>query len=309
MLDLSKVAARPGGSVVQILKGISMTTSNENTVTYASIDGTTGKSHMSQHVFLASLRQAQQHKMSADLAGGEVVCLRGPLDLVKWKELHVPHDAIRAALARAGLVPAELMVSQAYLLKYGNIWNPVLALWANESQGHHFDLKKIHAVIEAVLAGLQRPAENDVEDICEIVLMKEEREAVHQVVRETLNTIGGRRLVEPVVVHAGESMFELGGKLGAKKSKVNLQPIEASFEGRFTGILVDPMLLLFKTERTTVELSFAPEVVDLDAVFNAMRAEVDVSIRTHKTTSASGREIHVYQPEVPFKAAGFLNAR
>lgn len=282
-----------------------MKTSSKKTFSHTEIAEQVVPLHLSKHIFLTSLRQAQQHKMSADLNCGEVVRLRGPLDLVKWKELHVPHDAIRAALVHTELVPSDLLVSEPYLLNYQGMWNPVIELWGNQSQGHDFDMIKIHAAVEAVVLGLTRSGENDVEDICEVVLEKEQREAVHQVILETLNVIGGRRIAAPVLVHAGEVMLELGGKLGAKKSKINLQPVDTIFKGRFSGIKIDPCVLIFKTNGMNVDLSFAIELVDLGAVLDVMLAELELEVRTQKTITSSGREVYVYIPQQTFLKEGF----
>jgi hypothetical protein len=262
--------------------------------------------HLVGHVLLTSLQQAQQHKMSADVAEGEVVCLRGPLDLVKWRELHVGHDAIRAALIRAALVPTELLVTEAYLLNHGQAWNPVLELWADESQGDGFDIQKIHAVVEAVLAGLHRDAINDIEDLCEVSLDPVERHAVHQVVQETLAVIGGRRLSVPVHVHVHASTFSLSGKLGRKKSRLNLHPSEESFSGQFLGIDIDPPELRFQADQRTIRMCFARPVVDLKAVLDAMLAGEQCEVRTQKTIAENGREVHTYQPDGAFRLPDYL---
>ena len=40
------------------------------------------------HVLLASFLQSQDMQMSAELSEGAVQYLRGPVDMVKWKELY-----------------------------------------------------------------------------------------------------------------------------------------------------------------------------------------------------------------------------
>lgn len=275
------------------------------------ITGNTQKaspSHLAGHILLARLQQNQRYNISVDMTGGEVVSMHGSLDLVKWTELHVAHDAIRAALVRTGLVSASLMVLEIYLLNFDSDWNPALELWANQLDGQRFDLQKIYAVIEAVLVGLRRDASNDVDDMCEVSLDAVERQAVHQVVKETLNEIGGRRLVEPVSIEVGGTTLSLEGKLGAKQSKLNLHPREERLTGRFVGIKVDPAELLFKTETKALSLSCARPLVDFQAVLNASLSGEICEIRTQKTISVGGREIYTYQPDGPFRNTDYFES-
>src|SRR2546422_7969590 len=160
--------------------------------TVATVSSDSARAHMSGHVLLASFQQAQDHQMLAEVSGGTVQYLRGPVDMVKWKELHIIFDAVKAALVLSDLAPSQLLRCEPFLFKSESGWNPGLELWGDTSHGHVFDSAKIKTVVEVVLAGLKRDAANDAEDMGATELQAPERAAVRQVITETLGISGGK---------------------------------------------------------------------------------------------------------------------
>ena len=254
------------------------------------------------HILLTSLQQSQDHQITAELSGGAVQYVRGPVDMVKWKELHIIRDAIQNAVVRTGLVQPELLKCEPYFLTTASGWNPGLELWGDNSQGQGFDLRKIKIVVDAVLAGLQRDAGNDVDDIGMMDIEPVEREAVYQVTHETLCAIGGKRLAQPVVVRTGESTLRLEGKLGSKPSQANFHPVQNALNGHFAGFDFDKKELVFLTPEKRVYVNFEPLQVDLIAVTRAVLEGQECVIRTHRTTSRSGQHDFAYLPDAPFKS-------
>lgn len=254
------------------------------------------------HVLLVSLQQSQDHQMSVDLADGAVHCLRGPLDMIKWKELHVVHDTIRGAVVRAGLAPSDILKCEPYLLKTSTGWNPVLELWGRASRDHDFEFEKIKMVVEAVLSGLKRDIENDADDLCISTLESCEREAVHQVITEALSLNGGKKLAVPVHVSVKERVLTLNGKLGAKPSQANFHPTDDPLLGRFCGFDIEKKELIFRTSGRCVLMNFEPSLVNLLAVTGAATERREIVARTHKTIARDGREDHAYLPDKPFKS-------
>lgn len=254
------------------------------------------------HELLVSLQQSQDHQMSVDVSEGAVQCLRGPLDMIKWKELHVVHDTIRAAVVRAGLAPSDILKCEPYLLKTASGWNPVLELWGRTSQDQDFEFEKIRVVVEAVLAGLKRDIANDADDLCTSTLESSEREAVHQVITEALSVNGGKKMAVPVHVSVKECLLTLNGKLGAKPSQANFHPTDDPLLGRFSGFDIEKKELIFRTSGRSVLMNFEPTLVDLIEVARAAIEGRELTARTHKTIARDGREDHAYLPDEPFKS-------
>jgi hypothetical protein len=257
---------------------------------------------MTDHVLIVSLQQSQDHQMSVDLSEGTVHCLRGPLDMIKWKELHVVHDTIRAAVVRAGLAPPDSLKCEPYLVKTATGWNPVLDLWGRISPDQDFEFEKIRLVVEAVLAGLKRDLKNDADDLFVSALKSSEREAVHQVITEALSLNGGKKLAVPVHMSIKENVLTLIGKLGAKPRRANFHPTEVPLHGRFSGFDLEKNELIFRTPGKCVLMNFEPSLVDLISVTRAATEGRELVVRTHKTIARDGREDHAYLPDEPFKS-------
>lgn len=254
------------------------------------------------HVLLVSLQQSQDHQMSFGVSEGAAHCFRGPLDMVKWKELHVAHDTIRAAVVRTCLAPSDILKCEPYLLETAAGWNPVLDLWGRKSLDHNFEFEKIKMIVEAVLAGLKRDTENDADDLCISTLEPSERAAVHQVIKEALSLNGGMKLAVPVHVSVKERVLTLNGKLGAKPSQANFHPTEDPLLGRFSGFDIEKKELIFRTSGKCVLMNFEPSLVDLLAVARAATERRELVARTHKTIARDGKEVHAYVPDEPFKS-------
>jgi hypothetical protein len=272
------------------------------------ITAATGASHKAAasllgHILLTSLQQSQEHQITAEVSGGAVQYVHGPVDMVKWKDLHIIHDAIKAAIVRTEMARPELLKCEPYLLTMGSGWNPGLELWGDASEGAGFDIQKINIVVDVLLAGLKRDAVNDADDIGMMDLDPIQREAMRQVIRETLHATGGKRLAQPVDVRAGESELRLEGKLGAKPSQANFHPVQTTLSGRFAGFDLQKKELLFLTPERCVHLNFEPQQVDLLQVTRSAIEELDCEVRTHQTTGRNGRHDHAYLPDIPFKSS------
>lgn len=267
----------------------------------AAFNGTAASPRLEGHVLLGSFLQSQDHQMSVEVSGGAVQYLRGAVDMVRWKELHIFHDAIKAAIVLAGLIPPELLRCEPFLTKTESGWSPGLELWADTSQNGCFDLKKIETVKEMVLTGLTRDAANDVEDFGSMDLELKERVAVHQAVAETLGSMGGKKLSEPVYVRTEDDFLKIEGKLGAKPSQANFHPVEENLCGSFIGFDLHKKELLFHTGEKRVLINFDQIQVDLLEVARAAKDGRECTVRTHKTIGRDGREEHAYLPDDPFK--------
>lgn len=269
--------------------------------TVATVNSDSAPAHMSGHVLLASFQQAQDHQMLAEVSGGTVQYLRGPVDMVKWRELHIIFDAAKAALVLSDLAPSPLLRCEPFLFKSESGWNPGLELWGDTSHSHVFDFPKIKTVVEVVLAGLKRDAANDAEDMAALELQGIERAAVRQIIAETLGASGGKKLAEPVHVTVEHSTLKVEGKLGSKPSQANFHPLEEKLSGRFSGFDLDKRELLFSTASKRIFLNFERLQVDVLEVARACLEGRDCEVRTQKTTARDGRENRAYLPEAPFR--------
>ena len=253
------------------------------------------------HVLLGSFLQSQDLQMSAELSEGSVLFLRGPVDMVKWKELHIFHDTLKAAIVLAGLVPSELLCCAPFIRKAASGWSPGLELWADASQNSCIDYKKIETVKDLVLAGLTRDAANDADDFASMDLELTERVAVQQAVAESLGSIGGKKLSEPVYVQTEGHPLKIEGKLGAKPSQANFHPIEENICGSFIGFDLYKEELFFQAGEKRIQINFGKIPIDLVEVARAARDRRECTVRTHKIISPNGRDEYAYLPDVPFK--------
>ena len=258
------------------------------------------------HILLASFQQSQQHQITAEVRGGEVQYLHGPVDQVRWSELHIVLDALQTAVVRTGLAQPESLKCKPYFVTTAAGWNPGLRLWVDTSQNQSVDTQKIRTVIEAVLVGLKRDSIDDAGDFSMLDfsmldISPIEREATCQVIRETLKITGGKRLAQPVDVVNGESLLRLEGKLGAKPSQANFHPIVKVVAGQFTGFDLQKKELLFSTLEKCLHINFNPQDVDLVAVTHAAIDGRSCELRTHQTTARNGHYDYAYLPDSPFK--------
>lgn len=262
-------------------------------------------SDVSGHVLLANIHQQQDHQVSVEITAGSVEYLRGPVDMIKWKEVHTFHDAIKAAIVRAGLAPAERLVSAPYLLHLKSGWNPGIQLWSDASGNHEIDIQKVDVVVQAVLAGLQRDAANDAADIfCDAELDSVQQHAVHDVIQETLVSAGGKKLAQPLHVQSGQRSQLIKGKLGAKPSRANFHPEEVILKGVFDGFSLEKRELTFKSDEKMIHINFEKEIVSLVEIAKAASEKRMCVVRTHRTISLRGEDVFAYLPEGVFRLSG-----
>ena len=254
-----------------------------------------------RRVVLVTLHQQQGFQVSVDVAGGAIQCIRGPLDMVKWKELHTLYDAIRAAIVRAGLAEPELLECEPFLLKTVTGWNPVLQLLGNDSDDQTYDLRRIKEIAERTLVGLKRDAANNSDDLLADDLNETQTGAVREVVLEVLNGNGGKRFTTPVHVVVDDQEFKLDGKLGAKLNCANFHPQEVRLTGKFFGFDGQKGELFFLTESGQIHINFEQDLVDLLAVVQTYLDRKECEIRVHKTISKQGAAVYSFLPDGTLK--------
>lgn len=250
---------------------------------------------MPGYAMLVNLQQLQDHQVSLAMSGETIDCIRGAVDRIRWPELHTVLDAIKAGLVRASQVVAERLVCTPYLTIQGSGWSPGLELWVELQDERTIDLKKVNAIVELVLIGLQRDFSNTTNDFATELLEPIEREAVRQVVSETLSSAGGKRLALPIFVQLDQQpLLKLDGKFGAKPSQANFHAEERILNGRFVGFDLTKNELLFLTAEKKIAVNFDPRQVDLQDIASAASNGRDCTIRTHRTISANGSDVHAY---------------
>lgn len=287
--------------VSKLLKGIDMTRKE-----FKNEDGSKSNLPKPQFdtsgcVLLADIHQQQDHQVSLEITAGSLEYIRGPIDMIKWKEVHTFHDALKSAIARAGLAPVEQLVSAPYLLRQQSGWNPGMQLWA-DTTSNDIDLQKINVIVTAVLAGVQRDAANDTLDIFfDTVLDSVQKQAVREVIFETLVFAGGKKLMLPMHVQVGKQSQTIKGKLGAKPSLANFHPDPMVFTGTFDGFSLEKRELTFKVDEKIIHLNFEKEIVNLIEVAVAASEKRVCAMRTHRTISARGEDVHAFLPEGAFR--------
>lgn len=179
-------------------------------------------SGFADRVLIAKLQQIQEHHVLLSSRAGSTDCIRGPVDKIRWSELHTLTDAIRSVLLRTNQVPAENIECDPHLWKQDSGWNPGVEIWLRFNSDFPVDLKKIHSVIESLLVGLRQSVSYTRDDFFSTDLPSVDRSAVGQIVSETLGMSGGRRLAQPIHIELdNRPTLKMEGKFGAKPSRAN----------------------------------------------------------------------------------------
>ena len=255
-------------------------------------------------VLIVNLQQMQDHNVLLSTSEGATDCIRGPVDRIRWPDLHTIKDAICASLVRANQVASENFESEPYLWKQKSGWNPGLEIWLNTSGDFPIDIKKIHLIVESLLAGLQRSAVNNADDFCSADLLAADREAVRQIVSETLGVAGGRRLAQPIHIQLdNQPTLKMAGKFGAKPSLANFHPQETVLDGKFVGFDLTKKELLFSTVEKRININFDQRQLNLEHISRLAINEQQCVVRTHRTIASNGQEVFAYLSCSPEQAS------
>ncbi len=246
---------------------------------------------------LASLQQKQlvHIDQQQDEVGGTY--LRGDFDMVNWKDLSNMGGAIKSTLVAVGIAENELMYSMTLLYRTSDHWNPVWILLGTNTPDKAYDSQLVDKIVEAVVVGLGQNASGRIDDISITTLDTSVQPVVKRVVNETLQKIGGKKIIAPIAVLLEQRHATLEGKLAPKPSQAVLTPTLMQLKGKLTAFDTETSEISLRTSDKKIAINFNPTFVDLIKLAQVIVGKQDVSISANKTISVRGTAVYQYVPD------------
>lgn len=256
-------------------------------------DGHTG-------ILLIEFTQLQELKVKVAISDDEVQRLDGPLDEVRWADTKLASSAVINALIRTGFADATELVTSASFVRApeGSSWNASMALRMQRDDVNESSLQYANEIILETLQSMFRDPRQKSNELFERMLPDIQRQAVEDVVQETLSKIGGRTIRYPVQVSGPQLEPRiLDSKLAPKPSMANFEPKPVDLKGKVRGFIHDhaKCLIYFEEEeRSQIEIAFDHRMVgqtlDLKDVTKWNLFGTVCDVRSHQTLSTYGTE-------------------
>lgn len=245
---------------------------------------------------LLELVQQQEHQVEVKMAGEEVERLHGSVDEVQWTDLKLACSAVCNALARAGVTDTSEVLTDIWFVRMARGWSPAIELWWTRPDVEDEAVQFAVDIAQEALLGLFQDPQHPNGDLFGAKLPEETRRAVSTVVHEMLATAGGRRIQNPVEVHAPDMAPRVfSGKLAPKPSKASFEPVPVQLTGHVRGFLNDHakrLIYFHSRDGEAVEIAFDPNLLgqSLDLVSLAQWNVLGQPclVQAHQTVSASG---------------------
>lgn len=259
---------------------------------------------LSQGRLLLSVSQQQEHRLTVEVNKQRVEEVRGSVDQVRWDELDFALQMVRDALVRVGLVQAELLVTEALIVPFGLVWNPVMELRLLDTDA--VDLPRIQATALAVLHGVVHGV-SGTDDVM-ATLAQQDLEPVRDVAKEGLSRMGGRRILQPLDVLVDQQpVAQLAGKFAARPDQSNFNAVAMNLQGRLRGFDVDEEALIFHSESGgRILVRYGKQDIDLVGVAQLCGTKGSCTLRVHRTIDRRGRGLYAFVGIVPCSENGAL---
>lgn len=281
-----------------------METTSFSIVTDSDLDRCTEVDIHKSHTKLCQLIHYQELDLVIERKGNDVESVSGPFDLVRWEDLNLVQATVQRAIVKANLFnPEEIRTQLSIVRQQNRKWNLICTLWLDSPKVDAGKLDRAQSVGTEVIRELGTDTRNPTESFCFEQLIKTDRDAVRDVVYETLCQSGGHSLKKQMAILIGDQILvTLKGRMGPKPDRKHYASESVVLEGKCRGFVNDHKqhaLLFSPNGGNAVEIGFVERdlqkaSINLAEIAVLNRQKVECKVNTNKTTDPGGKIVYEF---------------